>query len=490
MKYILKAYSIWEFGKRVDAEGNPHQEDSLYPAFGKQSDSDRTFILCDGMGGHDAGEVASATVCEAMSQSIINNGHDADGVFSDDDLTAAISAAFAALDKKDTGAKKKMGTTMTFLKLHSQGATIAHMGDSRVYQIRPGETGEDTRILFETEDHSLVNDLIKIGELTREEARLSKQKNVITRAMQPNMERKPKTDVHHITDIKPGDYFYMCSDGMLEQPDMENGDSLRNIFSKMGGDDKNKVEILTGATDENRDNHTAIIVHILDVIDPIVVKEEAATIAAMPTKHVAIVNDDDVSATENTSNGNTVPIIDPSGIKGKGISSKDSSRKKKKSHAQTRNMITLLAVIVVGVIGYLFFFQNKKPEKVEISPESSIEIGTRKDNPDKNVNNQEFGEKPETENQSQDEQSSSSGTQTSATNAASIATQAAGTLTPEKEPEIEENNDEGVSRIQIKQEDPEEVVSSDEDKSRETSTQQIQSKKKESDQNNNPDKKP
>ena len=51
MKYVIDAYSIWEFGKRKDAEGNPHQEDSLYPAHGSLSDADRTFILCDGMGG-------------------------------------------------------------------------------------------------------------------------------------------------------------------------------------------------------------------------------------------------------------------------------------------------------------------------------------------------------------------------------------------------------------------------------------------------------
>lgn len=75
---------------------------------------------------------------------------------------------------------------MTFLKLHNDGATVAHMGDSRVYHIRPGKEGANTQILFVTEDHSLINDLIKTGELTKEEARHSKQRNVITRAMQPN----------------------------------------------------------------------------------------------------------------------------------------------------------------------------------------------------------------------------------------------------------------------------------------------------------------
>ena len=220
MKYKLKVYNIWECGQRVDSNGNPHQEDSIYPAYGQQKDTDRLFILCDGMGGHEAGEVASPTVCSAMSKSIFESVPDAEGDFSDENLLKAIEDAFNALDALSTGdvsSEKKMGTTMTFLKFHNKGCTIAHMGDSRVYHIRPGKGREDTRILFKTEDHSLVNDLIKVGELTPEEAKQSKQKNIITRAMQPQMERRPKSDIYHTADIKKGDYFYMCSDGMLEQ---------------------------------------------------------------------------------------------------------------------------------------------------------------------------------------------------------------------------------------------------------------------------------
>ena len=265
MKFTLKAYSIWEYGQRKDAQGMPHQEDSLYPRFGQAHDGDRLFIVCDGMGGHDAGEVASATVCEAMSQAIIADGRDPEGVFTPDDLSRALQQAFDALDRKDNGAVKKMGTTMTLLKLHAGGATIAHIGDSRVYHIRPGKTADDTAILFETEDHSLVNDLIKIGELTREEARFSRQRNIITRAMQPNMERRPKADVYQTADIQSGDFFYLCSDGMLEQPDMESGEALKAIFSEQGGTDADRLQTLLQATANNRDNHTAFIIHILSV---------------------------------------------------------------------------------------------------------------------------------------------------------------------------------------------------------------------------------
>ena len=336
MKYKLKVYSIWEFGQRKDAEGNPHQEDSLYPAFGQATDADRTFILCDGMGGHDAGEVASATVCEAMSASIRNNGHDAEGVFTDEDLKEAVRAAFDALDSKDNGAEKKMGTTMTFLKLHNEGATIAHMGDSRVYHIRPGKTGEETRILHVTEDHSLVNDLVKIGELTREEARLSKQKNVITRAMQPNQERRPKEEVYRTADIKPGDYFYLCSDGMLEQPDMEDGTVLKRIFSGLVESDERRVEILRGATDENRDNHTALIIHVTEVTDPIALPEQPV----MPTKHVAVV-EEELPQNEGSDNGT---------VKTKATGNRRNSRKGEKRLSLSQKLILGITVIALCLL--------------------------------------------------------------------------------------------------------------------------------------------
>ncbi|MCD8294507.1 MAG: protein phosphatase 2C domain-containing protein [Clostridia bacterium] len=246
----------------------------MFPAHNEAKETDRLFILCDGMGGHDAGEVASATVCEAMSKSILAAVPDVEGDFPEAVLNNALADAFAALDEKDDGtAKRKMGTTMTLLKLYDKGCCIAHIGDSRVYHIRPGKRAEDTKILFRTEDHSLVNDLIKIGELTVEEAKHSRQKNVITRAMQPHTERRPKADVYRTSDIRPGDYFYLCSDGMLEN--MEDY-QLCYFFSQAAGDDENKRKSLLKATEENRDNHSAIIVHILDVKNPVAVTDNAA----------------------------------------------------------------------------------------------------------------------------------------------------------------------------------------------------------------------
>ena len=391
MRYKLKVYNIWEYGQRVDSEGKPHQEDSIFPAYEQQKDSDRLFILCDGMGGHEAGEVASSTVCKAMSNSIFDSTPDVEGDFSDDNLRKAIDDAFNALDSLplgDVSAEKKMGTTMTFLKFHSKGCTIAHMGDSRVYHIRSGKGRDDTKILFKTNDHSLVNDLIKVGELTPEEAKHSKQKNIITRAMQPKMERHPKPDIYHTTDIKPGDYFYMCSDGMLEQMEDEN---LLFNFSEATGDDENKINILTQATSQNLDNHSAIIIHILDVIDPLPVDvAPVPPTANKPAPIMAEVDEDSQEEEailegkddeeETKAEDTTVEeSIETEILKSKEESiirfdrSNNSDKRKEAQSKKTKlikyvSMILIIVLLALGVFLVCSMFSknpNEKPEKIE-----------------------------------------------------------------------------------------------------------------------------
>ena len=269
MKYKIKAYNLQELGQRAN------QEDSLFPALGKSTPDDRLFVLCDGMGGHEKGEVASATVCETISSTIFSAWNPNEAL-SDELFLQALSAAYDALDAKDNGEERKMGTTLTFLCLHANGATVAHIGDSRVYQLRPASKKSPARIVFRTQDHSLVNDLVKIGEITEEEAKHHPQKNVITRAMQPCQEHRAKADIAHLTDIQPGDYFYMCSDGMLEEASDEN---ILNIITKSNVTDEEKIKMLRDVTEENKDNHTAHLIHIEKVEGKasIVSNEEASS---------------------------------------------------------------------------------------------------------------------------------------------------------------------------------------------------------------------
>ena len=236
--------SIHEIGLREN------QEDSII-----QWDN-RLFVLCDGMGGHEKGEVASQLVCQSLATWFENNIKP-EKLFSDDQLREAIEYAYTELDKYADGNPRQMGTTLTLLYIGSKGITAAHMGDSRIYHIRP-EVG----VLYQSRDHSLVFDLFQAGEITYDEMSTYPQKNMVTRAMMPGEDNRMRPDIIHITDIQLDDYFYMCSDGMMEK--MTNNVLLALFSADM--DDKMKVGQMKMATNQNFDNHTAWIIHIKDVI--------------------------------------------------------------------------------------------------------------------------------------------------------------------------------------------------------------------------------
>ena len=236
--------SIHELGKR------DNQEDSLAQW------NNRLFVLCDGMGGHEKGEVASQTVTQSLVRwykEFVNK----DVAFTDDQLLKALEYAYIELDKQDGNSPKKMGTTLTLLYLHTHGIIAAHIGDSRIYHIRP-----DVGVLYQSRDHSLAFDLYQAGEISLEEMSNFAQKNIITRAMTPGKDNRVRPDIIHITDIEPDDYFYLCSDGMLEQ--MSNDELIAHLSSL--ATDKEKQKLLIKATINNQDNHSAWLIHIKNVI--------------------------------------------------------------------------------------------------------------------------------------------------------------------------------------------------------------------------------
>ena len=248
---IYQPLAIHELGKRAN------QEDSIYPIEGKSTENDRLFLLCDGMGGHEHGEVASQSICKSLSSFLLQHAVASEGL-EDKLLSDALAYAYEELDKLAiAGDSRQMGTTLTLLYFHSNGCTAAHIGDSRIYHLRPSSH----TILYKSRDHSLVYDLYQAGELTYEEMKTFPQKNVITRAMIAGDRNHPKPDVIHISDIQPGDYFYICSDGMLEQ--MEDGELL-DVFSANVSDEE-KRQMLISETSDNKDNHSAYIVHIKKV---------------------------------------------------------------------------------------------------------------------------------------------------------------------------------------------------------------------------------
>lgn len=240
--------SIHELGQR------DNQEDSMYPAYHSAKQDDRLFIICDGMGGHENGEVASNAVCTAMADYVKNNTNP-DEPFTDEQFQEALRQGFEALDNAKVGGAKAPGTTLTFVYFHKGGVTVAHIGDSRIYHIRPATK----EILYRTRDHSVVFDLYLAGEINEEDLLTHPQKNVITRAMLKGQEEKPKADIVHISNIKLGDYIYLCTDGMLEQMTDQ---QLLDIICDSELTDPEKRDILVNETKQNRDNHTAYLIKV------------------------------------------------------------------------------------------------------------------------------------------------------------------------------------------------------------------------------------
>lgn len=270
MKYFLKAYLIHDIGQRAN------QEDAHYPPFidaqhfdkveraeafydATPHTEDSLFILCDGMGGHARGEVASNTVCEVMSKSITAAEKEHER-FTDAMIHNAVKDALHALDALDDEAEeRKMGTTMTLLKVHNEGVTIAHIGDSRVYHMRPSHNRYHREILFRTEDHSLANMLLHSGQITHQQLTNFPQRHVLTKAMQAGLKKPVEADIYHTKDILPGDIFFMCSDGVLEEL---YDDDLCAMLANAKFSDEERMQVLLSFCKDNQDNHTAWFVRV------------------------------------------------------------------------------------------------------------------------------------------------------------------------------------------------------------------------------------
>ncbi|MFN8668462.1 MAG: Stp1/IreP family PP2C-type Ser/Thr phosphatase [Gemmatimonadaceae bacterium] len=163
-------------------------------------------VVCDGMGGHEAGEIASRLAVET----IVKRFEEEDGdplVLLPRALQAANRAIFDAADRNHK--LKGMGTTATALILRGGLAYSAHVGDSRLYLIRAGE------IFLMTEDHSAVMQLVRQGVITREEARHHPDKNVISRALGSHRDVQV-TGWPQPFAVLPGDRFLLCSDGLYD----------------------------------------------------------------------------------------------------------------------------------------------------------------------------------------------------------------------------------------------------------------------------------
>ena len=339
---IYQPLAIHKLGKRAN------QEDSIYPIEGKATENDRLFLLCDGMGGHEHGEVASQSICKSLSSFLLQHAVVSEGL-EDKLLSDALAYAYEELDKLAiAGDTRQMGTTLILLYFHSNGCTAAHIGDSRIYHLRPSSH----TILYKSRDHSLVYDLYQAGELTYEEMKTFPQKNVITRAMIAGDRNHPKPDVIHISDIQPGDYFYICSDGMLEQMEDE---ELLDVFSANVRDEEKRQMLISGTSD-NKDNHSAYIVHIKEVSHD---EADVSLVNEEPTAKCNALNiKPDV---EKLTASPDVEVVKPAGtpppVPDSVIVEMENRQKRKKLLFVAFMAIVVLAV--VGMFGYGYYSKHK-----------------------------------------------------------------------------------------------------------------------------------
>jgi protein phosphatase len=221
------------------------------------------YIVADGMGGHAAGEVASAEAIETaygmVKRGMSNMGDELFGDLTDENgraacrlLEGAIQAAtylvfaMAELDKDKTG----MGTTMSALLALGNYAAIGQVGDSRVYRIRNGVARQIT------EDHTLIAWELKQGLITPEQAKRSPHRNIITRAVGNRDYVQVDT---LLVDLQPADRYLLCSDGL-------HGYLRTSEIAGLCADEGTAVVkrlIDTANSRGGKDNITAVLVEVL-----------------------------------------------------------------------------------------------------------------------------------------------------------------------------------------------------------------------------------
>lgn len=195
-------YYLFETG------GKKNQEDYIWPLAGRATLQDKIFIVCDGVGGSDNGEIASRIIAEFMGKALQNvNVENISSGFINDKLDIARQKLVDYA--KTNGLNRDMATTFCMLAIGEKRTFIAWSGDSRVYHLRDGE------VLYKTSDHSLVNTLLKNGEITEEDAVLHPQKNIILKAIKADGSPIDIEDIW-IENVRAGDYFLLCTDGLLE----------------------------------------------------------------------------------------------------------------------------------------------------------------------------------------------------------------------------------------------------------------------------------
>jgi serine/threonine protein phosphatase PrpC len=233
------------------------------------------FVVADGMGGAQAGEVASRIAIEAFERDL------PEAMSAEEGLAQRVREANRRIYdcSREERERAGMGTTLTAAYLEDQHLAIAHVGDSRAYLLRDGTLQRLTR------DHSLVDELVRRGKLTEEQAAEHPQRSIITRALGP----EPDVEVDTWTyPVRSGDVLLLCSDGLTS---MVSEDQVGTILAGAPTLAQAGDELIAAANAAGgRDNITVVLFAIEDAGGPEVSAEE--TMAGVPAPSTPSVEQD------------------------------------------------------------------------------------------------------------------------------------------------------------------------------------------------------
>ncbi|MCC7112556.1 MAG: Stp1/IreP family PP2C-type Ser/Thr phosphatase [Deltaproteobacteria bacterium] len=261
-------------GKTDVGQKRDHNEDSILldPTVG-------LYVVCDGMGGHAAGEVASQHAVRTVQRVIGENKAVLEDFKKRGDigdsrekltglLENAVNVACSeiyGMATADSG-KAGMGTTLVLMLVVQGRGIMAHVGDSRLYMVRQGQIHQLT------EDHSYTSEMIKRGKMTREQARQSPYSNVITRAV--GIQKNVQVDTL-LFDIIPGDTFLLCSDGLHGYA--EDPNDLADMLSDADVDKVPGKLIEMANSRGGKDNISAIVLRAIPDPEDKVLEEQRAS---------------------------------------------------------------------------------------------------------------------------------------------------------------------------------------------------------------------
>lgn len=238
----MKSYSITDVGQKRTVN-----QDFVFTSENPVGNLPNLFVVADGMGGHKAGDFASSYAVEILL-STIREDENSNPVKI---IRAAIENANTQLlrEASDNEAMSGMGTTMVLVTIVGHYAYVANVGDSRLYLI------DEDKISQITKDHSLVEEMVRMGEISRDDARNHPDKNIITRALGAG--RDVDVDFFDIR-LTPGDILLLCSDGLSNMvPD----EDIRQVILTSETLEETGRRLVSMANDNGgRDNIAVVLV--------------------------------------------------------------------------------------------------------------------------------------------------------------------------------------------------------------------------------------